>query len=82
MKAVILKHVNVRFIAVAILLYAISDVLAQSRETLKLNENASAFAAQLISQEHVVIDRKGAWAKDRPSPQAENAFIRLNGFGE
>jgi hypothetical protein len=82
MKAIIPKHVNVRFIAGVILLSAIGDVFAQSRDILKLNDNAFAFAAQLIRKGRVVIDRKGAWAKDRPSPEAENAFIRLNGFGE
>jgi hypothetical protein len=80
MRAVILKQVRV--IAVAILLYAISDVLAQSRNTIKLNENAFAFAGQLIKDGHVIADSKGAWSEHRPSTDEENAFIRLNGFGE
>jgi hypothetical protein len=48
----------------------------------KLNTTALTYAKQLISQGHVVIDRKGAWAKDRPSTELENEFIRQHGFGE
>jgi hypothetical protein len=29
-----------------------------------------------------VIDRKGAWAKDRPSTELDNEFIRVHGFSE
>ena len=82
MKAIILKDACVRSIAVVILLNAISDVRAQSRESIKLNQNASAFAAQLIKEGHVITDGKGAWSKHRPSADEENEFIRVHGFGE
>ena len=82
MKAVILKDACVRSIAVVILLNAISDVRAQSRESIKLNQNASAFAAQLIKEGHVITDGKGAWNTHRPSADEENEFVRVHGFGE
>ena len=80
MKA-ILKDACVRSIAVVILLNAISDVRAQSRESIKLNKIASAFAAELIKEGHVITDGKGAWSKHRPSADEENEFIRVHGFG-
>ena len=82
MKAVIVKRARVRSIAVAILLCAIETVLAQPRSGLALNKNASAFAAQLIKEGHLITDGKGAWSKHRPSADEENEFIRLHGFGE
>jgi hypothetical protein len=82
MKAVILKDACVRSIAVVILLNAISDVRAQSRESVNLNQNAFAFAAQLIKEGHVITDGKGAWSKHRPSADEENEFVRVHGFGE
>ncbi len=82
MKAVILKDACVRSIAVVILLNAISDVRAQSRENIKLNQNALAFAAQLSKEGHVITDGKGAWSKHRPSADEENEFVRVHGFGE
>jgi hypothetical protein len=81
MKSVISKSAFVTFVAVAIFLCAIS-VLAQTRKSVHLNENAFAFAAQLINEGHVIADGKGAWRKHRPSADQENEFIRLHGFGE
>ncbi|PYK13503.1 MAG: hypothetical protein DME65_01785 [Verrucomicrobia bacterium] len=40
------------------------------------------YAKELIGEGHVEVDRKGAWAKDRPSTKLENEFIRQHGFGE
>jgi hypothetical protein len=82
MKSAISKSAFVSRLAVAILLSAISDVFAQSRGTIKLNEDAFAFAARLIQEGHVIEDGKGAWSKHRPSVNEENEFIRLHGFGE
>jgi hypothetical protein len=81
MKSVISKSAFVTFVAVAIFLCAIS-VLAQTRKSVHLNENAFAFAAQLINEGHVIADGKGAWRKHRPSADQENEFIRLHGFAE
>jgi hypothetical protein len=41
-----------------------------------------AYAKVLIEKGHVVLDRKGAWAKDRPWTELENDFIRQHGFCE
>jgi hypothetical protein len=82
MKSAISKSAFIVCVAVAILLCAISDVFAQSHGSIKLNEDAFAFAARLIREGHVIADGKGAWSKHRPSVNEENEFIRLNGFGE
>jgi len=82
MKAVILQSACVCSIALVILLYVISDVRAQSRTNIKLNDNAVAFATQLIKEGHFTADGKGAWREHRPSADQENEFIRLHGFGE
>ena len=82
MKVAILQHACVRSVALVILLSGISDVRAHSRKSIKLNETAFVFAAQLIRQGHVIGDRKGAWSEDRPSTEEENEFIRVHGFGE
>jgi hypothetical protein len=65
------------------LLCAASPVAGKKAENIrqiKLNIAALMFAKQLISEGHVVIDRKGAWANDRPSTELENKFIRQHGF--
>jgi len=82
MKSAIRKPAFVSFVAVGVLFCAISGVFAQSRGSIKLNEDAFAFAARLINDGHVIADRKGAWSGDRPSADQENEFIRLHGFGE
>ena len=82
MRSAISKSTFVSRLAVAILLCAISDVFPQPRGSIKLNEDAFAFAARLIQEKHVIADRKGAWNKHRPSVNEENEFIRLHGFGE
>jgi hypothetical protein len=82
MKAVIVKRVRVRSIAVAILLCAINNILAQARTGPALNEDAFAFAMQLIKEGRFIADSKGAWREHRPSANEENEFIRARGFGE
>jgi hypothetical protein len=82
MNSILRKLAFVSSIAVGVLLCAISGVFAQSRGSIKLNEDAFAFAARLINDGHVIADRKGAWSGDRPSADQENEFIRLHGFGE
>lgn len=67
------------------LLCAASPVAGKNAENIrqiKLNTAALTCAKQLISEGHVVIDRKGAWANDRPSTELENKFIRQHGFRE
>lgn len=82
MKTVIVKRARVRSIAVAILFCAINNILAQARAGPTLNEDAFAFAMQLIKERHFKGDRKGAWRGHQPSANEENEFIRLRGFGE
>jgi len=82
MTAIIVSRVRVCSIAVAILLYAIDALVAQSATGIKLNDNAVAFATQLIKEGHFTADGKGAWSEHRPSADQENEFIRLHGFGE
>ena len=82
MKAIILRRARVRSIAVAILICSINNILAQPHTGIALNENAFAFAMQLIKEGHFIADSKGAWRGHRPSANEENEFIRLHGFGE
>ena len=82
MKAIIANRVCACLIAVAILLCAIGTMLAQPRTHLNLNEDAFAFAVQLVQQGHFIADGKGAWSEHRPSTEEENEFIRVHGFSE
>ena len=82
MKTANSRSASISFVTVAIFICAISGVFAQSRGGIKLNEDASAFAARLIKDGHVIADGKGAWSKHRPSADEENQFIHLHGFGE
>jgi hypothetical protein len=82
MNSILRKLAFVSSVAVGVLLCAISGVFAQSRGSIKLNEDAFAFAARLINDGHVIADGKGAWSGDRPSADQENEFIRLRGFSE
>src|SRR4029077_20104886 len=73
------------FIAVGFVLFcAVSSVRGEPENipSVRLNPIALAYAKQLITGERVVIDRKGAWANDRPSTELDNEFIRVHGFSE
>jgi len=54
---------------------------AQSR-TVKLNENAFAFAKEMITQGRAVVDKKNSWRDHHPMAEEENEFIRVHGFAE
>jgi hypothetical protein len=82
MKAIILNRLCACSIAAASLLFAMGTMLAQPRTHLKLNEDALAFAVQLVKQGHFIADSKGAWSEHRPQTFEENEFIRLHGFSE
>jgi len=82
MKAIIPKRLCGCSFAVASLLFAIGTTLAQPRTQLKLNEEAFAFAVQLVKQGNFIADGKGAWSEHRPTTDEENEFIRLHGFSE
>jgi len=80
MKAVISKLNCVAWIGLTLCINATSDARAQSVGSIKLNENALAFASQLIQEGHLIADRKGAWSEHKPSPDTENEFIRAHGL--
>jgi hypothetical protein len=82
MKTVIRSNAFVHSIAIAVSLFAIGTVAAQSRKNIELNEIAFTFAMELIKERHVIADGKGAWTKHRPSADEENEFIRLHGFAQ
>jgi len=82
MKAAISKLNCVAGIGLVICLIAISDARARSGGCVKVNENAVAFASQLIHEGRLIADGKGAWREHKPSPDVENEFIRAHGFAE
>jgi hypothetical protein len=65
-------------IATILISFAVSS-FAESRTT-QLNENALAYAEELIAQGHVVLDKKNDWGDHHPTAQQENDFIREHGF--
>jgi hypothetical protein len=82
MKAVIRSNAFVHSVVIALSLFAIGTVVAQSGKSIELNEIAFTFAKDLISERQVVADGKGAWTLHRPSSDEENEFIRLHGFAQ
>ena len=64
-----------------ILIFCPALSFAQSR-AVRLNENAFAYAKELIAQGRVVIDKNNAWRDHRPMADEENEFIRTHGFAE
>jgi hypothetical protein len=78
------KGIRVAFIVVGFALLSISPACGEPENisSVKLNPTALTYAKELISGGHVVVDRKSAWAKDKPSTELENEFIRQRGFGE
>ena len=82
MKAVISKLNCVTGIGLIVCLTAFSDARAQSGGSIKVNENAVAFASQLIQEGYLIVDGKGAWREHKPLPDLENEFIRVHGFAE
>ena len=82
MRAAITALKSVALVGSMVCLNAISDAGAQSDDRIKLNENAVAFASQLIRKGNLIIDGKGSWHAHKPSPAAENDFIRAYGFAE
>ena len=82
MKAVIRSTAFVHSIVIAVSLFAIGAVAAQSQKSIELNEIAFTFAMELIKEGQALPDRKGEWTKHRPSADEENEFIRLHGFAQ
>jgi hypothetical protein len=82
MKVAIGKLNSLALMALIVCLNATSNVQAQSGGSVTLNENAVVFGSQLIQQGHLIADKRGAWREHKPSPDAENEFIRVHGFTE
>jgi hypothetical protein len=82
MRAAIGKVSCLAWIGLIVCLNAICEARAQSPNTIKINEDALAFASELIQEGHLIADGKGAWREHKPSPGVENEFIRLHGFAE
>jgi hypothetical protein len=77
---------HTRFVSATVLIAAILSSFAASslaeKRTTELNENAFAFAQELIAQGHVVLDKKNEWGDHHPNTQQENSFIRDHGIAE
>ena len=82
MKVTISKLNCVAGIGLIVCLNTISDARAQSGGSTKVNDDAVAFASQLIREGYLIADGKGAWREHKPSPVEENEFIRVHGFAE
>jgi hypothetical protein len=81
LKPVLRRLIPATLVAGSILISCPALSFAQSR-TVKLNENAFAFAKELITQGRVVVDKKDSWRDHQPRAAAENEFIRVHGFAE
>jgi hypothetical protein len=81
MKVVSGKLNYLALIGVIVGLNTLSDA-APSNVSINVNQDAVAFAFQLIREGHLISDRKGAWREHKPSSDAENEFIRGHGIAE
>ena len=81
LKPVFRRLIPATLLAGSILISCPALSFAQSR-TVKLNENAFAFAKELITQGRAVVDKKNSWRNHHPMAEAENEFIRVQGFAE
>jgi hypothetical protein len=82
MKTAIRKFNFVARIAWIVGLIAISHARGQSAGSVVVNQNAFAFASQLIQGGQLITDGKGGWREHKPSLAMENEFIRVHGFAE
>jgi hypothetical protein len=81
LKLVFRRLIPGTLLAGSILIFCPALSFAQSK-TVKLNENAFAFAKELITQGRAVVDKKNSWRDHHPMAEAENEFIRVHGFAE
>ena len=84
-KSLVMKN-RIRLLPVLLLVAGIlisfpAFSFAQSR-TVRLNENALAYAQELMAQGRVVVDKRNAWTGHHPMAQEENEFVRAHGFAE
>jgi len=81
LKPVFRRLVPAMLLVAGILICCPTLSFGQSR-TVRLNENAFAYAEELIAQGRVVVDKKNAWTDHRPGAAEENEFIRTHDFAE
>ena len=82
-RSVVAKH-RTRLVpatALAILISFGVSAFAESRTT-RLDETAFAYAQELITQGHVVLDKRNNWGDHQAAAQQQNDFIRDHGFAE
>jgi hypothetical protein len=78
-----LNKTNLGLIAASIWLCTFSpQFLAQEEQSITLNRAALLNAHELISERRLILDKKAAWQKDKPSAAQKNEFVRLRGFEE
>jgi hypothetical protein len=75
------RLIHATLLAGGILIFCPALLFARST-TVRLNENAFAFAKELITQGRAVVDKKNAWTNHHPMAKNENEFIRVYGFAE
>src|SRR5207245_3789437 len=81
LKPVFRRLIPATLLAGSILISCPALSFAQSR-TVKLNEDAFAFAKELITQGRAVVDQNNSWSDHHPMAEEENEFIRVHGFPE
>jgi hypothetical protein len=78
-----LNKTNLGLIAASIALCTVlPKLLAQKEQSITLNPAALLHAYELISEGHVILDKKGAWQRDQPSAAEKSEFIQLRGVEE
>ena len=75
------RFVTATALTATILIFVGVSSFAEGKST-RLNENAFAYAQELITQGRVVLDKKNEWGDHHPTAQQGNEFIREHGFVE
>src|SRR5437660_2034961 len=81
LKSVFRRLIPATLLAGSILISCPALSFAQSR-TVKLNENAFAFAKELITQGRAVVDRKTRWGVHHPMARPGNKSIAVHGLAD
>ncbi len=76
-----IRLVPATVLAASILITYPASSFGQSGKV-KLNENALAYAKELIAQGHLVADKRNAWGDHHLTAEDDNEFIRAHGFAE
>jgi hypothetical protein len=73
--------IRTAIVAVTILILCSAFSVTQGGQV-KLNENAFAYAKELITVGSVVVDKRNEWGNHHPTSQKQNEFIRGHTFSE